>query len=263
MYQHPVDVFHQQEEVQFADANENAIAMDLDTGSELLLPHFFSDEDDALPRIKKRTMTDILDGKYAAVYDEIMVIDCRFEYEYEGGHIDGALNFNDKEELATRLFHRDVSSKTLLVFHCEYSAHRAPIAAKYVRGEDRNRNAHQYPQLSYPEVYILDGGYSSFFKEHSNRCYPQDYVEMNDKRFISACERGMDKLPIPRTKMYRAATFTFGAKKFSQESPCGPPRMPRTNTSTDVDTSMDTYMDYSMDSSPVAQRSEHRRMVTY
>lgn len=263
MYEHPVDVFNQQEQNLYVNTNEVPTAMDLDTGSRLQLPHFFSDEDDALPRIKKRTITDILDGKYSSVYDEIMVIDCRFEYEYNGGHINGAINFNDKEELATRLFDRTVNPKTLLIFHCEYSAHRAPIAAKYVRGEDRNANAHQYPKLSYPEIYILDGGYNSFYKEYKHRCFPQNYVEMNDKRYTSACERGMDRLPIPRTKLYRAATFTFGVKKVSQESPCGPPRILRTSMGTGIDMSMDVDMDYGMDSSPMTQRGSDRRMVSY
>ncbi|PBP15549.1 hypothetical protein BUE80_DR013714, partial [Diplocarpon rosae] len=28
-----------------------------------------------------------------------MIVDCRFEYEFDGGHIDGAVNYNDKELL--------------------------------------------------------------------------------------------------------------------------------------------------------------------
>ena len=103
--------------------------MDIDDGPQLQLPHFRS-EDETVPRITKQTMVDVLDGKYCHCFDRSIIIDCRFEYEYEGGHIDGAINFNSKEALAKDLFENDSSCKSpkaLLILHCEYSAHRAPI----------------------------------------------------------------------------------------------------------------------------------------
>ena len=102
---------------------------DIDDTPQLELPHFRS-EDETVPRINKNTMVDVLDGKYSLCYDRSVIVDCRFEYEYEGGHIDGAINFNNKEDLASNLFAVDATSKpkkTLLILHCEYSAHRAPI----------------------------------------------------------------------------------------------------------------------------------------
>lgn len=95
----------------------------------LKLPNFKNTEDlDGLPRITKETCIDVLLGKYVETLGEYSIVDCRFEYEYEGGHIDGAVNFNDKEELAKRLFNNDlVMSQKAIIFHCEYSAHRAPI----------------------------------------------------------------------------------------------------------------------------------------
>ena len=127
MFEHPIDVLNQQKHEQQAECAALSSVMDIDETPELRLPHFFP-EDDTIPRITRETMIDILDGKFSPCYDNSMVIDCRFEYEYKGGHIDGAVNFNNKEELATRLFDEQVSQRTLLIFHCEYSAHRAPIA---------------------------------------------------------------------------------------------------------------------------------------
>ena len=100
--------------------------IDIDDTPKLHLPHFTSDEE-SLPRITKGTMINILDGKYGQYYDRSIVVDCRFEYEYKGGHIDGAINVNSKEDLADALFETVDEAKTLLVFHCEYSAHRAPL----------------------------------------------------------------------------------------------------------------------------------------
>src|SRR5258706_7944012 len=87
------------------------------------------------------------------------------------GHIDGAINYNNKELLAGELFEAALPGKTLLIFHCEYSAHRAPIMARFVRKQDRTVNVEHYPNLTYPEIYILDGGESALFLEHRNRWF--------------------------------------------------------------------------------------------
>lgn len=127
MFEHPGDVMKkQQENEQRTDCGLQS-AMDLDDTPELRLPHFFANEE-SIPRISKDTMIAFLDGKYSQNYDSSVVIDCRFEYEYKGGHIDGAINFNNKEELGVKLFEQSPSHRTILIFHCEYSAHRAPIA---------------------------------------------------------------------------------------------------------------------------------------
>ena len=128
MFEHPGDVM-KQETASFAEAGLDAI-MDVDDNPSLQLPHFNSDEE-SLPRITKDTMIDVLDGKYGRCYDHSIVIDCRFEYEYDGGHIEGAINVNDKDQLANQLLDRTSAEKTLLILHCEYSAHRAPIMFVY------------------------------------------------------------------------------------------------------------------------------------
>lgn len=80
-------------------------------------------------------------------------------------------------------------------------------------------NAERYPQLTYPEVYILDGGYSSFFNNHRSRCFPQNYVEMGAKEHVQACERGMGKVK-QRSKLTRAQTYAFGQNSMN-DSPTG------------------------------------------
>ena len=126
MFEHPEEVLNQQQEDRRSNCGLQSI-MDIDEAPRLQLPHFVPDQE-TIPRITKETMVDVLDGKYGEHYDESLIIDCRFEYEYKGGHINGAINFNNKEELATKLFQSTPSQKVLLIFHCEYSAHRAPIA---------------------------------------------------------------------------------------------------------------------------------------
>jgi M-phase inducer tyrosine phosphatase len=208
MFENPGDVVTKKEE--HVSSNLHTV-MDVDELHQPVLPHFFQEgQPDSIPRITKETLLEVLDGTYSSHYDQRMIIDCRFEYEFEGGHIDGAVNFNDKELLTSRLFEASLPGKTLLIFHCEYSAHRAPIMARHVRKQDRATNVEQYPKLSYPEVYILDGGYSKFFAQHRSRCFPQNYVEMDAKEHANTCEREMGRLRQGRTKLSRAQTFAFG-----------------------------------------------------
>ncbi|KAF2268479.1 Rhodanese-like protein [Lojkania enalia] len=219
MYEHPGDVMNQGQDKESYTPSGLQSVMDVDDTPSLRLPHFVpTSEPDSLPRITDTTLINVLNGDYDHVYDKTVVIDCRFEYEYEGGHISGAVNFCDKEQLAETLFNPSSSANTLLIFHCEYSAHRAPLMAKFVRNEDRKVNSFRYPHLTYPEVYILDGGYSSFYESHRTRCFPQNYLRMDAKEHENACERGMNKLR-QRSKLSRAQTFAFGQSCQMEDSP--------------------------------------------
>lgn len=129
MFEHPEEIL-KQEKTNLCNTEALGSIMDVDDIPPLKLPHFKADEE-SLPRITKDTMVDILDGKYDQSYDRFIIVDCRFEYEYKGGHIEGAINVNSKEELATQLFETSPIQRALLVFHCEYSAHRAPLLYVY------------------------------------------------------------------------------------------------------------------------------------
>lgn len=78
-------------------------------------------------------MDGAFDDKLAAFY----IIDCRFDYEYEGGHIPGALNMNTTAAVEEFLLGQnalkpkpstsgDSATKTVLIFHCEFSLKRGP-----------------------------------------------------------------------------------------------------------------------------------------
>lgn len=83
-------------------------------------------KDDPLKRIKKSVLLDVLDNKYKDHYNEVIIVDCRFEYEYEGGHVAGAINVNTTEILEKTFFTEPRTGKILVIFHCEFSACRAP-----------------------------------------------------------------------------------------------------------------------------------------
>lgn len=143
---------------------------------------------DAIPRITPATMVDILDGCYAARF-AATVIDCRYPYEFDGGHIPGAVNVACPSEIQAVLDADAPSSLPavrphVLLFHCEFSSERAPRMALHVRRQDRLSNGHRYPHLSHPHLYILDGGYRAFWQHSPERCAPPyHYRPMRDALF--------------------------------------------------------------------------------
>ncbi|KAJ2744942.1 m-phase inducer phosphatase [Coemansia sp. BCRC 34301] len=148
---------------------------------------------DSIMRIEAETVSELLTGgRYSDMYDEKIVVDCRFPYEYEGGHIAGAVNAPTMDALEKLLLDRPrTDRRVVVVLHCEYSLQRAPSMASHLRRRDREVNMHRYPYLHYPEIYVLKGGYRNFFSFHKTLCEPQSYVEMNDQAYMTDCRQRM------------------------------------------------------------------------
>ena len=97
--------------------------------------------------------------------------------------LQNAINLYTKEGINTFLNDRTVTSTKnhLLIFHCEFSSERGPKLCRFLRSQDRELNKERYPQLNFPEIYILEGGYKQFFSSHKDLCFPQAYKPMLDK----------------------------------------------------------------------------------
>ncbi len=183
---------------------------------------YFSVESDPLKRIDGNTLCDIMDGKFEHLYSKHIIIDCRFDYEYEGGHIDSAININTHSELEKMLSTEQINSNfpPLLIFHCEFSSHRGPLMAMHLRKCDRELNVENYPYLNYPNILILEGGYKKYFKNWSFRCIPEKYIEMNDKRHLESCERELDRFrrgskQLNKTQSYASSKASKASKSTS------------------------------------------------
>ncbi|GAC95630.1 hypothetical protein PHSY_003206 [Pseudozyma hubeiensis SY62] len=192
----------------------------------------FNVKDDGLMRITPQTMTNLLAGKYANAIMSYQVVDCRFGYEYEGGHIPGAINLSTIERVVDHFLKpgqgrhangqqlppRSQSGKAdqfgnrrkhVLVFHCEFSCKRAPSMALALRQADRGL-AHDYPNCHFPEIYILQGGYCNFFQSYANLCEPQQYICMDDPRFLAKRSAELHGF---RKQFSRHRSFTYGEGK--------------------------------------------------
>lgn len=153
---------------------------------------------DDLKMILPSTLADVLQGKYVSVVDEVTVIDCRYPFEYEGGHIKGAINVFSLEQLVFEFLEKATStpdSRRVLVFHCEFSSERGPKLSRLLREKDRQINKYKYPALNHPEIYVLEGGYKAFYEEFQDLCTPQGYVPMRHKDYEADLRlyRGMAK----------------------------------------------------------------------
>jgi hypothetical protein len=95
-----------------------------------ILPCYHSNEH-RIPLITPQTMRQVLDGSYSEYYHDLKILDCRFEYEFEGGHLQGALNFSDPRKLPNLVLNSTNDNAgenrvNLMIIYCEYSMDRAP-----------------------------------------------------------------------------------------------------------------------------------------
>uniref|UniRef100_A0A8B9TEZ9 M-phase inducer phosphatase n=1 Tax=Anas platyrhynchos TaxID=8839 RepID=A0A8B9TEZ9_ANAPL len=139
-----------------------------------------------LKYISPEMMVAVLSGQFSSFIDSCVIVDCRYPYEYEGGHIKGAVNLPMEQDVEEFLLKKpivpfDASKRVILIFHCEFSSERGPRMCRFVREKDRACN--EYPHLHYPELYVLKGGYREFFPQYQAHCEPQDYRPMHHADF--------------------------------------------------------------------------------
>ena len=164
----------------------------------------------SLPRISGETLVNLLNGDYDEFFDYLYIVDCRYKYEYNGGHIHNAMNCNDLDLLDGIFFNKPIPN-TVLIFHCEFSQNRGPQMASLFREKDRELNKMEYPNLYYPNVFILDGGYRKFFEEYPDYC-DGGYTKMLDDehrtngdliRATNDFRKNVDKAMVQRRNMLK------------------------------------------------------------
>lgn len=124
----------------------------------------------------------ILTDPEAAGYNRVVILDARFGYEFRGGRIIGAINVSSKAQLIG-IYNRFKNQNVCVVIHCELSQNRGPTLYQLFREHDRHCN--EYPALSYPKVFLLEGGYRRFYQEMPQFCIG-GYIPMRDQRFVNS-----------------------------------------------------------------------------
>mmetsp|Transcript_77521 Transcript_77521/g.137208 ORF Transcript_77521/g.137208 Transcript_77521/m.137208 type:complete len:265 (+) Transcript_77521:65-859(+) len=101
-----------------------------------------------------------------------IVMDVRQKYEFDGGHIDGALHCDWRAgggAAVARLFstisRKAAALNMAVVVYCEFGGKRSPEAYKAIFKADHERSLNG-------ELYVLHGGYSRFCQKHGELCCP-------------------------------------------------------------------------------------------
>ncbi|CAF0794673.1 unnamed protein product [Adineta ricciae] len=181
------------------------------------------DEQSSLPLVKRSSHPDLqrIDSQtLATLLDEqsenLFIIDARYPFEYSGGHIRTAENIfteNDLRLFFTKLI-RSSSRPLIIVFHCEFSSERGPRLCRLFRSLDRQHNMANYPYLSFPSIYLLDGGYADFYNHTACRqyCQPNGYISMFEEEYSQ-------ELKIYRHAKKVAKGQIFAKKLVEQQGP--------------------------------------------
>ena len=181
------------------------------SGGRFLLPSISGEsKNPQMPSISCHTLADVLEGRYASKIKSCKIVDVRYRYEYEGGHIEGAENWPHDEEadfLSSFLPTFPLTSapdpdqetnsaaaggRDILIFHCEFSSKRGPDFCSKLRSHDRTLNSAVYPALYFPECYILHLGYKEFWSKYPNLC-TGSYILMTDPKHQKECKKMMAK----------------------------------------------------------------------
>jgi M-phase inducer tyrosine phosphatase len=144
-------------------------------------------------------------------YNDILILDARFGYEYEGGHIRNAQNVAAPAQMLA-IYDRYRYDNVCVVIHCEFSQERGPNLLSAFREHDRSVNRDCYPHIAYPHVFLLEGGYRRFAHEFAEDC-EGGYVTMRDDEYAASGElkqarlqydrdwhKGNKRIPIRRVK---------------------------------------------------------------
>lgn len=142
----------------------------------------------AINRISVAIVAKLLSGQKPDPDTHVILVDCRFKYEYSGGHIISAVNLIKKEQMID-LYEKYRGKKCIFIFHCEFSSERGPTWANAFRDLDRTR--HHWPNLEYKDLYIMDGGFREFYDKYPELCVGT-YIRMEedgtkDKSLLKVC----------------------------------------------------------------------------
>ncbi|EDQ90256.1 uncharacterized protein MONBRDRAFT_31992 [Monosiga brevicollis MX1] len=157
--------------------------------------HIVMDEQNVLPTVRVEhnqvtgdTVIDTVWGDGRRKFRDYIIIDARYPYEYDGGHLIGAVNFYLPDMAAEYLLARGDLSQTLILVHCEFSKERGPALYHYLKRVEAKACKNGGQGSLFPHLYVLHQGYKQFHAEHPTYCSPRGYVPMTTAAHKSECQ---------------------------------------------------------------------------
>ena len=143
------------------------------------LPSFYSQKNE-MKYISLETLSMCIENQM-----NIMIVDCRYYYEYDAGHLKGALNLWTEELLFTTfpVENRKFHCNAIILFYCEFSEMRAPELALKLRKADQYFSSDG--NLLYNNIFIINGGAEALFQQMNHKCIG-DYLSMTNEACTEA-----------------------------------------------------------------------------
>lgn len=132
----------------------------------LKLPHVLKNN---LPYISCDQLASLFKNPKLSPFDDLILFDARSPFEYEAGHIKTAQNIISTSKII-RILNRSTNKNVAGICYCQLSQSRGPKLYQLIRDYDYEKNVDNYPNLSLPQLYILDGGYTQFNKKYPSLC---------------------------------------------------------------------------------------------
>lgn len=134
----------------------------------------------------------------------LVIVDCRWGYEFNGGSIVGAININDGRRLKERLLLASKpKERTIVVFYCEFSQVRGLKLSNYFKLMESRLHSRQW----FPDIFLLRGGYSRFFAQYPEYTTTHQYVKESDMLYeklkLKYSDNGSYYMNIPLEDMYQ------------------------------------------------------------
>jgi hypothetical protein len=130
-----------------------------------------------IPFISASVLAGIISDPTANPFKHTFIIDARSPREYAGGHIQGSYNAESLRELLNFLTLFWTCEDIGIVIHCEFTSRRAPMLAQEFRNYDRQIALRDRCPIAFPETYLLEGGYSTFYAQFPGLCQGKYLME--------------------------------------------------------------------------------------
>ena len=153
------------------DVLQNEILYDEPDGKRHLVPYKVDEKGVLVSVDTVASVVKDFAGKFADRYDSYVILDCRYGYEYAGGHIAGAVNITVPgvvRHVENLLFGEGCpfTQNTLVIVHCEFSSKRGPKVVSLVKALDKMYHPRSYLERPYyAHVYLMEGGYKKFYEK--------------------------------------------------------------------------------------------------
>lgn len=183
------------------------------------LPTLTHGKHNDLATITAQTLAQLIQGEFNDSIGKFLILDARYPYEFNGGHILNAQSSFEKETILKQLFNEPVTcgdgKKVIIIFHCEFSIERGPKLMREFREMDRLINKNCYPKLYYPEIYLLEGGYKNFYENYLQMCEPKNYMPMlndshrNEMKYFRRKSKTWEETKNSKTRISSRTKLSF------------------------------------------------------